>query len=305
MVGFLGGGKPKLTFVGQEQTWQWRGHRVVYSVLGEGAPLILAHSINAAAWSYDWRSNAEELAKAYRVYVPCAPGFGRSERKPMRYTADLYIDFHTDFARMVATRERRTPAVIASSLTAAHIISATAHAPELFSTLVLVAPTGLERLYLPQTERGRKLYDRLTGRVGGALYWLLTSRPSMRRFLRSDGYYDPQAIDPAMVEAYHVSAHQPNAKYAPYGFITFALNHDVHHEWPQVSTPTLIVWGRHATRTPVANADLFLKLRPDSALHIFEDGKLAVYDECAAAFNTLVCGWLADHHSTHKTTLAA
>jgi pimeloyl-ACP methyl ester carboxylesterase len=285
----------KLTLAGQEESWEWRGHKIVYSVLGQGAPLILQHGINAAAWAFEMRKNLEALAGQYRVYAPDLPGFGRSERKPIRYTAEMYIEFQADFGRYVAEREGQAPAVIATSLSAAHLIGAVGRNPEIFGPLILITPTGLERLNFPPSEKSERVYKILRGPVGSALFWLLTTRPSTRIFLGRDGYYDPKYIDEELLAGYRDSARQPNAKYGPLAFITFLLNHSVQNEWPAIKPPVLLVWGRESKITPLDNAQLFLKERPGTELVVIDHARLAVNDEQAAEFNTLALDWLSKH----------
>src|SRR4051812_34975110 len=67
--------------IGGEEGWfKWRGHRVAYTVRGHGPPLLLVHSLHAAAWSYEWRANADALARYHTVYTIDLLGFGRSDR---------------------------------------------------------------------------------------------------------------------------------------------------------------------------------------------------------------------------------
>ena len=294
----MAGERKKLTLGGQEENWQWRDHRIVYSVAGEGAPLLLQHSLSAASWAFEMRLNIEPLAKHYRVYAPDLPGFGRSERKVMDYTGPLYVEFLTDFARYVAEREGQPLAAISSSLGAAYTIGAVTRSPETFGPLILIAPTGLERLEKPPSPAGERAHRILSGRVGDGVFWLLTTRPSMRIFLRRDGYYDKQAVTPEVVEGFHSSARQPNAKYGPISFVSFRLNHNVREEWPNIKGPVLIVWGRESGTTPLANADLFLKLRPDTELKVIDRARLSVNDERADEFNELALEWLGQHLPT-------
>lgn len=287
----------KLTLgIGEEETWQWRDHKIVYTVLGEGAPVVLQHGIAAAVWGFDFRHNIEPLATQYRVYVPDLPGFGRSERKAMRYTAEMYIEFQRDFAHFVAEREGQVPAVIANSLSAAHLIGAVSREPQSFGPLLLTVPTGLQRLDFAPTKGSTRVNKVLRSPVGSVVFRLLTTRASTRLFLKRDGYYDPDYIDDTMIEGYRKSGRRPNAKYAPVSFITFFLNHSVTQEWPTIKQPVLIVWGREAMITPLSDYERFIETRPQTELTIMEKCRLAVYDEQATEFNRLALDWLARHH---------
>jgi pimeloyl-ACP methyl ester carboxylesterase len=297
MLGLLKKRVPeKLTLGGQEETWQWRDHKIVYSVAGQGAPVLLQHGISAASWAFEMRHNLDSLASQYRVYAPDLPGFGRSERKAIRYTAELYIEFLADFARYIAEREGQAPAAIVASLSAAHLIGAVARAPQAFGPLLLITPTGLELLDTPPSAKMLRLYERIIGKIGSVVFWLLTSRPSTRIFLARDGYYDPKLIDDELVNAYYQSARQPNAKYAPLAFVAFLLNHSVKAEWPAIEQPVLLVWGREAKITPLKTAQLFLDTRPGTSLKVIDCARLAPNYEQAEQFNALALEWLAQHH---------
>ncbi len=285
---------------GPEESWQWRDHRIVYNMQGQGTPLLLQHGINAAAWAFEMRHNIEPLSRQYRVYAPDLPGFGRSERKAINYTAELYVEFLADFAHYIAKREGQPPAVIASSLTAAHVIGAVVRHPQSFGPLLLIAPTGLQRLDFAPTEKSTRLHQKLKGPLGSVAFWLLTTRLSTKIFLGRDGYFDPKYIDAELIEGFHKSARQPNAKFAPISFIAFLLNHSVKQEWPTIEQPVLIVWGREAKITPMSDAERFLELRPDTQLEIIDNARLAVYDEQSAVFNKLALNWLSQHYPTKK-----
>jgi pimeloyl-ACP methyl ester carboxylesterase len=285
----------KLLLPGLEQSWQWQGQRVTYSTMGEGAPLLFLHGINAAAWGIDFRQNIEPIAQQYKVFVPDLPGFGRSERRKMAYNAEMYISFITDFARFITESEGEAPAIIVNSLTAAHLIAAATRTPEYFGAIILVCPTGLEKLDFPPTQTSKRLFKLFSGPVGTGLFWLLTGRRSTRIFLGRDAYFAKESIDTEIVESYHRSARQPNAKYAPFSFITFNFNHSVKEEWPNLTQPALIVWGREAIITPLANADAFLELCPETELVVIEQARLSVQDERPEEFNRLALKWLASH----------
>ncbi|MEI6044355.1 MAG: alpha/beta fold hydrolase [Chloroflexota bacterium] len=296
----------KVEGIGKEENWEWQGHRITYSVLGNGLPLLAVHGFNASAGAFELRNNLEPLATKYRVYAPDLPGFGRSERKPISYTAELYIQFFIDFALYITQLEQQAPAVFANSLAAAHIIGAVARRPEAFGPLLLSCPTGLERLMDPPGKKALLVNRVLRGPIGAVVFRLLTSRSSTRLFLGRDGYYDPNYVDEALVERYYQSARQPNARFAPVAFITFGLNHSVKEEWPNIKQPVLLVWGRDANLTPLSNAAAFLKERPDTQLHIIDHVRLSLYDERAEEFNALALDWFGrNYQQKNRPTLVS
>jgi pimeloyl-ACP methyl ester carboxylesterase len=291
--------KPNLP--GEERTWQSQGHKIVYSVSGKGTPLLLIHGINAAAWGFEFRKNIAELSNHYKVYLPDLPGFGRSERKAITYTAETYINFIAEFAEFIATTENQPPLVIANSLSAAHLIGAVIQKPEVFASLIISCPTGLERLDFAPRKGFHKL---LMSPFGSVLFRLLGTRRATRVFLARDGYKDPKVIDNELIEAYYWSTHQPYAKYAPIAFVSGMLNHSVKPEWALIDQPVLLLWGKEAKITPVEDAQKFLELRPETTFKVIEDARLAPQDEQPERFHQSILDWLAFEANPPQTAVA-
>lgn len=61
------------------QSFEYRGDRVAYEVLGDGPPVVLVHGTPFS--SYVWRKIAPELAKSYKVYVFDLLGYGDSSKR--------------------------------------------------------------------------------------------------------------------------------------------------------------------------------------------------------------------------------
>src|SRR5215207_8427029 len=80
------------TLPGAMHDWTWRGWRVRYTTLGQGPPLVLVHSVHAAASSYEMRGIFEPLSQRHTVYAIDLLGFGKSERPDASYTGELYRD---------------------------------------------------------------------------------------------------------------------------------------------------------------------------------------------------------------------
>lgn len=281
--------KPELPAIpGEERVLVWNNHKIVYSVLGDGKPLLLLHGANASAWRFEMRRNIEPLAAGgYRVFAPDMPGFGKSSRLPQPYTAHQYINFLKDFASEIKTQEGQAVTVVASTLVAAHAIAAAAQAPELFGPMLLICPTGIKHLARHQpSDKQRQAFHWLTKPAGRVLFWLLTSRPSTRLFLRRDAYYDKKYVTPGIIEGYHRAARYPNAEYAPFSFITEYLSYNVSQEWPNLQQPTAICWGDKSETLPLKDLDDFLRLRPNTVHKVFANTRMAPHDERAEEFNS-------------------
>ncbi|QLG50794.1 alpha/beta fold hydrolase [Natrinema halophilum] len=229
---------------GVERTYRWRGIETTYTVAGDpnDPDMLLLHGIYAGSSSNEFAPIVEQLAEDYRVYVVDLPGFGRSERPPLVYSASLYAEFIRDFADEVTDE----PIVVTSSLASAFAVDAADETD--FERLVLICPTdetGDERPWVRTLLR--------TPIIGTTLYNLLASKPSIRYFFHRDGYYDSDRIDSDEVQYAWDSAHQPGARYATASFAAATLDpeFDLATELAGLETPTTLVWGRDAELIPL------------------------------------------------------
>lgn len=105
-----------------------------------GRPLVLLHSINAAANAYEMRPIFEYYQTQRPVYALDLPGFGFSERTNRDYSVELYVAAISDFLNEIVGE----PAdVVAMSLTNEFVALAAQKYPELFKSISMISPTGL------------------------------------------------------------------------------------------------------------------------------------------------------------------
>ena len=257
-------------------------YNVFYKVDGEGAPVLLVHGINAAASSYEMQKLFAGLSQSRRVYAIDLLGFGLSDRPGRAYTATDYVDLIDDFLRDVV---QQPAAIVASSLSAAYAVTVAARAPERVASLLLICPTGLQRLADPAGTQQKLIGAILrTPILGSGLFNLLVSRPSLRYFLAERTYADPAKVTDTMIDAYYCTSHQDGARYAPAAFLAGALNQSIRETYPSLTQPIQIAWGREAQVTPVSDANLFIRARPETRLKVFERAGLLPHDECAEEF---------------------
>ena len=275
---------------GTEGTFRWRGNDVAYTVRGAGSPVLLVHSIHAAAWSYEWRSNVDALARTHTVYTIDLLGFGLSDRPAVKYSAGLYLALLSDFARQIV---RAPCALVASSLSAAYAIVLASRDAARFPAVVLVEPVGIARLSSDPTavrDFARIAVD--TPVVGTAVFNGLVSHRSIRTFLEAS-YADDSLVTDEMVDVHYRAAHQPGARHAPAAFVGQQLNVDVRDALRRLVQPSLLVWGEQAVMAPVEEMRGFLSLKPDFEPIIFAPAGDVPHDERPAEFNEAVTAFLA------------
>lgn len=266
----------------------WRGHQLALYSAGVGRPVLLVHSINAAASAFEMRGPFCGLGDGYAVHAIDLLGYGNSDRPARRYSAEDYVDqIGAALARIA-----EPTALVASSLGAAYAVAAAARWPERVSALVLVCPTGLGQLSDPPGAAAWAAYRALRGPIGRAIFARLTSRAGTAYFLRSQAYHDPAMVTPETHDGFYLTCRRPGAYYAPICFLTGLLNCDIRASFPRLSQPILLVWGRQATTTPLGRADDFRAANPRARLAVLERASLLAQDERPAEFNALVRAFL-------------
>jgi pimeloyl-ACP methyl ester carboxylesterase len=285
----------------ERRTYRWRGHAIAYVVRGEhtpdaDAPVVFVHSIHAAAWSAEWRHVFAQFADGTAghddgrlCYALDLLGFGASDRPPVRYTAQMYVDLLRDFLREVV----RTPAtLIGSSLGGTYAIAVAAAYPDVAHAVVAIGPAGVSRLYEPGGVLNHGVQALLRSNVPGtALFRALVSRRSIRFFLK-DIYADPATLTPEAVEYFFDSANHPNARFAPAAFVGMSLNRDIRVAITTLECPLMLVWGIHAAQTPFRESAAVRSLVPNAAFEAVDAGDLP-HEEAPEEFMTAVLPFLS------------
>lgn len=278
---------------GDDTTFRWRGMDIAYTEAGDpdDPDLVLLHGINAAGSSGEWRAVFDGLAADYHVVAPDLPGYGRSDRPPLRYSAALYEDFVRDFLA-----DFDEPAVVASSLSAAYAarVAAESTADNVdIGGFVAICPTAVAGPSPPKPWLRELFRSPLVGR---ALFNLIASKPSIRYFNADHGYDDPTNPSEEWIDYEWRTTHVENARYAPASFISGYLNSDIDlaATLADLDVPPTIVWGREAEVSPLSDGRE-LADASGARLVVFDRARLLPHVEHPARFletvrETLVAG---------------
>lgn len=214
-----------------------------------GVPLLLIHSVNAAANAYEVRPLYEHYRRSRPVYAIDLPGFGFSERSDRIYTPRLM----TDAIHAVTTEIRHrhgSPAIdaLALSLPSAYLARAALERPSDYASIGMISPPGFDgRLSGSGPDGGDRRRPLARGIVGFPLWGrplfdALVSRPSMRYFLeRTWGSKD---IDEGLLEYDQLSVRQPGAEYAPFSFLSgYLFPTDVSRLYEELRLPVWMLRG--------------------------------------------------------------
>ena len=262
-------------------------HRVAYAVRGETSPertpLFLVHSIHAAAWNAEWRAVFEPLSTLDGfgpVYAIDLLGFGGSDRPPLHYTAQLYIDLLRDFVTEVIGQP---PIVIGSSLGATYTIALETAYPGTFREIVAVGPAGVSRLFDTGTVFTHAIEALFRSKVpGAALFRALVSPPSIRFFLRGV-YPRGGARREEAVQLSRITSSHPNARFAPAAFVGMHLSRDIRRAIQTLTCPLHVIWGTRASQSSYREAEQVRSLVPNARFTAIDSGDLP-HDELPDEF---------------------
>ncbi len=237
---------------GRRETIETRAGRISFyaTTEAEGTPLLLVHSINAAANAYEIKPLYEHYRRTRPVYALDLPGFGFSERSARIYTPETMRDAIDALAALIQARHGGPIDAIGLSLSCPYLARCALDRPDAFASLGLISPAGFDARLSgdgpPGTHRGKRTVHDLVAFPlwGRPLFDALVSRPSMRFFLQKT--WGRREIDEGLLEYDQLSARQPGAEHAPLSFISGHLfPDDASRTYSALRLP---VWAVHGNR---------------------------------------------------------
>lgn len=261
------------------------------------APLLLVHSINAAASAYEVKPLYEYYRATRAVYAPDLPGYGFSERSARRYTPQVMTAALHAVVEEIRAIHGDTPIdALAVSLSSEFLARAASERPARFRSIALVSPTGFDRRAPrygpPGSHRGKAWVHALISfplwRQG--LFDLLNTRTSARYFLEKT--WGGKNIDEGLADYDYLTAHQPGAMHAPFDFLSgYLFSNDITRVHESLEQP---VWMSHGVRGDFVDYSYQAQMqgRANWRFHQFQTGALP-YFEVTDEFTRLYDDFLA------------
>jgi len=277
---------------GERRDLQMGACRLSYYAAGpdgvtDARPLLLIHSINAAGSAYEIRPLHEHYRHVRPVYALELPGFGFSDRPDEVYTPRLMTDaVHAMVAEIARRHGGAIVDALALSLSSEFLARAAVEKPQAFGSLALISPSGFSRkgprYDPPGATRGRPgllrflkfpLWSRL-------LYRLLTTRPSIRYFLRRT--WGSTNIDEGLADYDFATSRQPGARHAPYFFVSgFLFSGDIGGVYDCLELPVWLVHGVRGDFVDYTYA-VMVDQRPNWVRQVFPTGALPHFEDPGA-----------------------
>jgi pimeloyl-ACP methyl ester carboxylesterase len=220
-------------------------------VAGDGPPLLLVHSVNAAASAAEVRPLHEHFRATRTVFSLDLPGFGFSQRSDRPYTPRLMTDAVLAMLGPIRQRCGRVPVDgLAVSLGCEFLARAANESPSAWGRLALVSPTGLNgttprRGAAGTTRAVPGLLPALRGPGWGAALFRGLTRPGVIRYFL-ERTWGGKSIDEALWAYDVLTTRQPGAEHAPLHFLAAHLfSADVLSLYEGLAMP---VWMSHGVR---------------------------------------------------------
>jgi pimeloyl-ACP methyl ester carboxylesterase len=264
------------------------GERFVFDgigcyVAGQGPPLLLVHSVNAAASVAEVAPLFDHYRAARTVFALDLPGFGFSDRSDRPYTPRLMTDALHAVATQIQKRCGPAPLdALAVSLGCEFLARAAAEQPGLWGRLALVSPTGF---------RGQQPYRAPAGSTR-AMPWLKSAvsmplwsqslfngltRPGVVRYFLNRTW-GAKNIDETMWAYAVKTAAQPGARFAPLCFLSGELfSGDIFGIYETLKQP---IWMCHGVRGDFTDyrAQHLLRGKANWQITQFETGALPYFE---------------------------
>jgi pimeloyl-ACP methyl ester carboxylesterase len=276
--------------------WQWQGHQICYTVMGEGQPLLLIHGFGASIGH--WRKNIPILAAAgYQVYAIDLLGFGNSDKPALEYSLELWQQLLRDFWQ---EKIQKPTVLIGNSIGALLALMLVADNPELSAGGVLLNVAG------GLNHRPDELNYPLRWIMGA--FTKLVSSPITGKFLfdrvrqkhrirgtLSQVYRNPDAITDELVEILYQPSCDTGAQKVFASVLTAPAGRKPEQLLPLVERPLLVLWGEADPWTPFKAAKIYQEYSLTKNIQVVAIANTGhcPHDERPEIVNPLIVDWLS------------
>lgn len=235
--------------------------------LGIGDPIILLHGLFGNL--SNWRSVIDEFSSSHRVIVPRLPLYSIPISKER---LDNLVDYLDDF---IETNELKDIVIMGNSLGGHVAILYACRRPDRVKTMVLAGSSGLFENSFGGTFPHVKNYDYIREQV-------------------ENTFHKKEVVTKELVdEIYHTMQNRLKVL-SIIGLAKAAQRHSVAELLGDITAPTLLIWGRQDTITPLEVAEDFHKRLSNSNLIVLDDCGHVPMMEQPEQFNFHVRNFIED-----------
>ncbi len=242
----------------EKHFWTWQGHKIQYTVMGTGRPLVLVHGFGASIGH--WRKNIPVLADAgYRVFAIDLLGFGGSDKAPINYSVDVWVKLLKDFW---AERIQEPAVFIGNSIGALISLTVLAEHPEIAAGGVLINCAGglshRPHELNPPLRIVMSGFNRLVNHpiTGSFVFNRIRQKHQIRRTLYQV-YRDRTAVTDELVDLLYQPSCDPGAQKVFASILCAPPGASPNELLPKVNLPLLVLWGAADPWTPISGAKIY------------------------------------------------
>jgi pimeloyl-ACP methyl ester carboxylesterase len=284
----------------EKLAWQWRGHRVFYSVNGTnetGIPIVLVHGFGASIGH--WRKNIPALAAAgYQVYAIDLLGFGATDKPELAYSLELWQELLRDFWQ---EKINQPTVFIGNSIGALLCLMVLVDYPEIAKAGVLLNSAGglnhrpeeLNPLFRLIMGTFTKLVS--SPRLGQFIFDRVRQKQRIRGTLKQV-YRNHEAITDELVEMLYQPSCDPGAQKVFASILTAPAGPKPDQLLSRLEKPLLVLWGDRDPWTPITGAKIYQQYAQTKNIQVIPVANTGhcPHDERPEVVNPAIVAWLAN-----------
>ncbi len=255
--------------------------------LGEGPPMVFVHGLSGC-WQ-NWLETMPHFARTHRVIAADLPGFGSSQMPRESISMPGYGRF---LEQLCDALEIPSAIVVGNSMGGFVAAQLAVAAPARVQRLVLVSAAGIDSERVPRERvlAGGRVLTALTSRRIARLEHAMACRPGLRKVALGAVVRHTERL-PAP-SAFELMQGSGKPGFLP--ALEAILDHRLRDRLPEISCPTLIVWGENDRIIPVRDAREFERLIPGARAVIYPDTGHVPMLEQPESFNALLDEFFAE-----------
>ena len=235
--------------------------------------IVLIHGLGGFAER--WAAVMPILSKKYRVIAPDLPGYGYSDKPSTDYTPEFFLKFIFDFLDGLGIKKT---SMIGTSLGGQIVAECAITQSKMIEKIVLSSPAGIMKTSTPT----------LDAYSMAALYPSHDTVKTAYEMMTGSKNVTTESID-----GFIKRMTQPNAKMAFMSTILALKNSPpITDRLPNITVPTLLIWGKQDTMIPVKYANDFVSSIKNCQLEIMENCGHTPHIEEPVKFSQTVLNFL-------------
>ncbi len=240
---------------------------------GASGNIVLIHGLGGFAER--WSTVMPILSKKYRVIAPDLPGYGFSDKPSIDYTPEFFSKFVFDFLDSLDIRKTN---MIGTSLGGQIVAECAITQSKMIEKIILASPSGIMKNSTPT----------LDAYSMAALYPSYDTVKTAYEMMTGSKNVTTESI-----EGFIKRMTQPNAKMAFMSTLLGLKNSQpITDRLPNITAPTLIIWGKQDTLIPVKYANDFTVSIKNCQLEIMETCGHTPHIEEPAKFSQIILNFL-------------